>query len=1143
MTKTLLKNTFKEIADSKARFFSILAIIALGVGFLSGIKATVPSMYGMADEYYSQTELMDYRLVSTVGFSDDDVNEVAKLDNVTDVMPSYFADLIIKTTVGSSNGKVIRVMSAPESYDNYKALNTLNVMEGRLPEKKGEILVEYGSAGSSSYKLGDKIVFDQKSGDSDALDMVDTLEYTIVGKAESPMYISYQRGATTLGNGKVAAFMYIFQEDFIFERYTEMYVKTTCSQGETSAFDDEYEQNIINFSSALEDTADLRCEAFDTDVIGKAKKELEDSKNDYAVEKENAQNELADAKAEIEDSENEYNSKIAEAQSQLDTAQKQIDDNKSQLDASKIEYESGIAAGESELESAQLSIDSAKTEYYSGLEKFNAEIAQAEELFTEKETEFNAAKAEFEENQRPQLEYAIALCNSQIEELKAQIEAIEDEALLPVLNRQLSQAEETLAGYEAQLSAAEEQLNNAEEQLNSGRAELEAQKTEGQSQLDSALAQLQIAEEQLENGKAELETQKSEGKSKIAQAEKELTEAEESYNSGITELESQKTTGREQLDDAWKQYNDSKAEADDKFKEAEEKIADAEEEINNIAEPEWYVFDRNDTPGYSTFAQNVERLNSVAQVFPVFFLLVAVLVCVTTMSRLVEEKRKEIGILKAIGYGNLSIIMKFVIYAVFAGVLGCTVGILIGINTLPYIIYNAYQIMYYMPDIRIIPDMQSIALGVAAAVLCTLFVSVIVCVRELSQTCAKILRPKTPKAGKRILLERITPVWKHMNFSAKLTSRNIFRYKSRMFMTIIGIAGCTALIVAAFGLKNSFIPLTNIQYGEIFKYDAIVIPKDSTTVQELDYLVKAITDTGEASSIMLVDQQEIVVSKNNVVKDESTYLSVMADPENFSQVVELRTREEHSHLDISDDAVMINEKMADELSVQAGDTINVTVDDKTVELRVGGIYEQYISNFVYISPKLYEEKFGEQPKYNMAQVVFNSTGDDIQDKFGKKILANDKIAGITYMSSGLGEMEDMLNSLNMVVLVMIVCAATLAFVVLYNLTNINIAERVREIATFKVLGFYSKETSGVIYKENIVLTIFGIICGLVLGVFLTRFIILTIEVDNVMFGREILPTSFIFAALLTFAFAMIVNFVMEFKIKKVNMVESLKSVE
>ena len=590
-----------------------------------------------------------------------------------------------------------------------------------------------------------------------------------------------------------------------------------------------------------------------------------------------------------------------------------------------------------------------------------------------------------------------------------------------------------------------------------------------------------------------------------------------------------------------KEYNDSKAEADDKFKEAEQKIADAQEEIDAIADPEWYVFDRSDNPGYSTFAQNVERLGAVASVFPMFFLLVAVLVCVTTMSRLVEEKRKEIGILKALGYNNLSIIMKFAIYAVFAGVIGCTVGVLIGINTLPYIIYNAYQIMYYMPDISIVPDAQSIILGTLAAVLCTLLVSVIVCVRELSQSCAKILRPKTPKAGKRILLERITPIWKHMNFSAKLTTRNIFRYKSRMFMTIIGIAGCTALIVAAFGLKNSFIPLTDTQFSEIFKYNTVVIPKEGGTAEQLDYLKNAINNTGDAASIMLAGQQEVVVKKNNVVKDESTYLTVMEDPQRFSEVTELRTRGDKKHLDITDDSVMINEKMATELSAKVGDTVSVTVDDKTAELTVGGIYEQYIKNYVFISPKLYSEKFGEEPQFNMAQVVLKNP--DEQTAFGEKMLTNDKVAGVTYLSSGMGEIEDMLNSLNMVVLVMIICAAALAFVVLYNLTNINIAERVREIATFKVLGFYSRETSSVIYKENIVLTLGGILSGLVLGILLTRFIIQTVEVDNVMFGRDILPTSFVFAALLTFAFALIVNFAMGFKIKKVNMVESLKSVE
>ena len=322
MTKTLLKNTFREIANSKARFISILAIIALGVGFFAGIKATVPSMYNMADEYYSQSNLMDYRLVSTVGFDKDDVKAVENLDNVTDVMPSYFADLVLKSNGNGGNGKVIRVTAAPKNYNNNKTLNTLNIKEGRLPEKKGEILVEYGSVGSSDYKIGDKVVFGSESGESNALDMVDTLEYTVVGKAESPMYISYQRGSTTIGNGNIAAFMYIYQDDFVTERYTEMYVKTAFSDGDGSVFDDEYEKNIENFTSTLENTADLRCEVFDKDVIGKAKQELEDSKNDYETEKSEALTKLDDAKTTLDNSEKEYKAKIADAQSQLDTAKK-----------------------------------------------------------------------------------------------------------------------------------------------------------------------------------------------------------------------------------------------------------------------------------------------------------------------------------------------------------------------------------------------------------------------------------------------------------------------------------------------------------------------------------------------------------------------------------------------------------------------------------------------------------------------------------------------------------------------------------------------------------------------------------------------------------------------------------------------------
>ena len=557
----------------------------------------------------------------------------------------------------------------------------------------------------------------------------------------------------------------------------------------------------------------------------------------------------------------------------------------------------------------------------------------------------------------------------------------------------------------------------------------------------------------------------------------------------------------------------------------------------------WYVRNRDDNPGYDTFTQNADRLDAVASVFPLFFLLVAILVCVTTMTRLIEEKRTEIATFKALGYGNASIIAKFVIYSLIAGVTGSVIGTAIGVATLPFIIYNAYKIMYYIGDITLVLNVPIILMGILAAILCTTAVSIIVCAKSLRLKPAQAMRPKAPKPGKRILLERITPLWKHMSFTAKLTARNLFRYKARLCMTVIGVAGCTALIVAAFGLLNSFDPLTEVQFGEVFHYDAVVVPKDGGSEKQLDYLVKKAEKDEDVKRAMLCMQEEITIDAHGKHYSAPLTINVFSDTAHFDEIVHLQERESKNPLTLDDSGVMINEKYAATNKLKVGDTVKIKGKIGTAEAKIAGIYEQYINNYLYMTPKLYHELFKKQPVYNMLCVSLDEAKGDRADNFSSQMLSDNRIVAVTFMAEKITEFKNMLNSLNMVVLVMIVCAAALAFVVLYNLTNINIAERVREIATFKVLGFYNRETSSFIYKENIILTLMGIAVGLGLGILLTGFIVRTVEIDNVMFGREIYLTSYLYAAGLTMLFSLLVNGVMSFKIKAVNMVESLKSVE
>lgn len=1139
MTKSLLKNTFREIKNTKARFISIMAIIALGVGFFAGIKATVPSMYNLAENYYQEQNLMDYRLVSTVGFDEDDIKAVEQTEGVSAVMPSYFCDAQI---TAESGGDIVRLISVPEKYGDNSEQNSLVIKEGRMPEKPNEILVEHDSISGTRHNIGDKITFSKEAGDKDLTQQLDSLEYTVVGMVNSPLYISYQRGTTSIGNGKISEYMYIGSDSFKTERYTELYVKADFSEN-CLALSEDYKENSESLAKTLETTANTQCEIFDKDVIQKAKNELEDAKNEYNDEKTKAEKQLSDAKEKIESSQKEFDEKIADAQAELDSAKAQIESGKTELESSKNEYYSKIASAEDEISNQETQLENAQTEYEKSKTDFDSQILSAQNEIDNGRAEYETAYNEFKTTQEPQLLAGIEQAQTAVDSLKAAIAVETNPDVLAVLSSQLEQAQQTLDNLNSQYSQAILQFEESKAKLDSAQTELDAKKAEGQAQLDSALAQIESGRTALENGKAELETQKTEGFNKLVEAENSLDTAQSQYDEGVKELENQKTEGQQKLDDAQNEYDKEKTKADEKFTEAEEEINDAQKELDKLSAPEWYVFTRDENPGYSSFSLNADRLDAVASVFPVFFLLVAVLVCVTTMTRLIEEKRTEIATLKALGYSNISIITKFVIYALIAAILGSIVGTVLGVCSLPFIIYNAYKIMFYIGDITLVLNIPSVVLGIAAAVLCTTVVSVVVCMRSLSHKPAEAMRPKAPKPGKRILLEYITPLWKRFSFTAKLTARNLFRYKSRLCMTVIGVAGCTALIVAAFGLLNSFDPLTKDQFETIYKYDAVIVPKESGTEKELSYLTSDVESRENVSKFMLASQQEATVEFNGQLKDESTYLTVVQNPDELDSIVSLHTRKDKEELTLTDDGVLINEKLSEEFGIKVGDTIRISGEFGDSQAKVCGIFEQYLHNYIYMTPTLYSSLYGKNPSYNMLDVKLDDNSQTAQESFSSKILKDDRIAAVSFIATSLKEFENMLNSLNLVVLVMITCAAALAFVVLYNLTNINIAERVREIATFKVLGFNNRETSSFIYKENIVLTLLGIIVGLVLGIFLTSFIVQTVEIDNIMFGREIHPTSFIYAAGFTMLFSLLVNAVMSFKIKAVNMVESLKSVE
>jgi putative ABC transport system permease protein len=1122
MKKSLIKNTLREIKNSKARFFSIMAIIALGCGFYCGIRATAPSMVNMANSYYQRTSLMDYRLVSTVGFDDDDVKAVESVDGVTAVDAGYFADIVSDY---SDSAHEVRLIAVTDK------LNELTVLEGRLPQKKGEVVIEDGSFSGGDLKVGDTINVEKNAGDTDVSEMLTTLKFKVVGVVRSPLYISYERGSTTVGDGSLDTFMYVDKSSFDSERYTELYVKTKYSDGETMT--DEYLDNIDSFTSKLKKVGKTQSKIFKTDTIDDAQKTLDEKKQEYEDSKKKAEKKLSDAKSDLEEAEETYNTKIADAQAEITSAESKLQKGYADYNSAKEKYNEEIKKAEQKLSKAKKDYKKGEKEYKAGLKKYN-----------QGKKKYDQAYVEFYEETKPELETQLETAKTSLKTLEDGIAKI-DEQLSTLTNQVMVSALETQKSQlESQKEELEDGITKLENGLKTGESKLsKSEKTlkTSKAKLDKSKQKLESAKEEISKGEAKLKTSKTQGKAKLDKAYNKLKSSESKLAQAKTQLEESKTSGLQKINDGKKEYEKSKAKAEKKLAKAEKKLNKAQKKIDDIASPKWYVFDREDNPGYSTFSDNTDRVDAVAGVFPVFFLLVAVLVCLTTMTRLVDEKRTEIGTLKALGYSNSAIVAKFLVYSTTAGIIGSGIGIVIGINTLPYFIYNAYKMMYNMDAITIIADPVSIVLNVVIAVICTTFVTAFACYKSLNKRPAKLMRPKGPKTGKRILLERITPVWKRFGFTSKVTARNIFRYKSRMFMTVLGVAGCTALIVAAFGMKDSLSAIASVQFDEIYTYNAIVVADGGTSAEKVSELNSDIADCSQVNSSAVVAFVNGKVKSNSEEISDDVSISVPENLDDYKKIVNLRTRTNHKAISLNDDGVVITEKMSQLLNVKKGDTITLTVDDVEKNFKISSVCEQYVGHYVYMTPAIYEKCYG-SPDYSTVFVKLDND-EAKQSDFGKEMLERDDVSAITFIQSKIDEFNDMLNSMNMIVFIMILCAGALAFVVLYNLTNINIAERVREIATIKVLGFNNRETSSFIYRENIVLVVMGIIIGLIMGTFLSSWIVSTVELDTVMFGRTIRILSYVLATLLTVLFALVVNFIMYFKMKKIDMIESLKSVE
>ena len=808
---------------------------------------------------------------------------------------------------------------------------------------------------------------------------------------------------------------------------------------------------------------------------------------------------------------------------QIQASEAQIESQRQQLAANRSELESGLATVEDGL--SQLS--QKESELNAGLEQITAGQAQIDAgwiQIQEQENTLAASKAEIEAGEQ------------ELEKGQKQLKAAKKK--LNKAQKEIDSNAETLAAGQAELDANVAKLNDNEAQYASGLEQYHS----GARQIAENEAKLTSGEQEIAENEAKL----ADGEKEIADNEKKLADGEKEITDNVKKLQDAAKDlkkGEKDLADGKKEYEDAKKDAEDEIAENQQKLDDAKKELEDLEMPEWMVTDREALPEYTDYGDNADRLRNIGQVFPVIFFLVAALISLTTMTRMVEEQRTQIGTLKALGYKKSAIAAKYICYAFFATLLGSVLGMLIGEKIIPYIIITAYGIMYHNVANTISIDYQPgfALIASAASVVCTVGATLFASGKELQETPASLMRPPAPKEGKRVLLERLTFIWKHLSFSWKSTIRNLFRYKKRLIMTVFGIAGSMGLMLVGFGIQDSISDIAAIQYRELQHYDGMVIEDSDATEEEHAELFEYMKENEQIAHCNRVQMTKISAPKGS--SSVSIYLFVPESLSEFAKDVTLKNRITGETYELTDEGAAISEKTASLLGLKVGDMIPLKKGDKEYKVRVAVITENYMSHYLYMTPRVYEQTFGEKPEYE--NIVFTMQEDckDDLEMAGSRILANPGALSISYTSSLASQVDRMLSTLDAVILVLIVSAGMLAFVVLYNLNNINITERQRELATLKVLGFYDGEVSQYVLRENVILTVLGIMFGAVFGILIHRYVITTVEVDAVMFGRNIKPLSFLYSGILTSIFSIVVNGVMHFKLKTIDMVESLKSVE
>lgn len=1061
----LRKSTFREIRTSLARYLAIFAIVALGVGFFSGLKDCKESMVSTARRYLDTTNFYDYQILSSYGADDDSVAQAEAWKDVREAEGSIQIDVMARS--GSGDSRALKAISLPEK------INTLNVVEGRLPQNVNECVVDAYSITDEGYHVGDHIEITDEN-DKDKLKEFKVKKFDIVGTVNTPIYLDYQRGSTDIGNGSLDTFFFIDKDAFDVDYYTNLYVDL---EGDEISLTTEHEDSLKAEEDNMEDLAEAVTASRRETAQKEAQDKLDEKIQEYEDNLAKYEEEKADVERQLDNAEN----RITRGGNLIDSNRKKAKQGKKQAEATLKELEAQLE----EVKDGIKTLKDKRKEAAAGLEQAKSGKEQAEQA----KAEIEAAIAELENAAQADPENADQYY-AQIEGLKAQLETV---------NQQI-------AGIDAQIS-----------ELNAGIASI-----------DSMLEEAEAAKAQLEDG--------------IAQAREGISEAE----AGLEELDSQE----QKLNRSRRQLRAQKREAESEFEkakreldDAKDKLDEAQEKIDTMEIGNSYALSRKENVGYSSFDSNSSIVSNIAKIFPVFFFLIAALVCMTTMTRMVDEQRTQIGVLKALGYSNAQIVGKYLFYSGSAAFLGAVAGFFIGCKVFPVAIWNAYTMMYDFSDkVDYVINYKLGAISLATALLCSMGATWVSISSDFKVPPAELIRPKTPPAGKRILLERIKPVWNRISFLYKVSIRNIFRDKKRFLMMVIGVSGCTALLIAGIGIRATISKVADYQFDEISVYDITTLfSKNMNKDRQADFM-EEIQDAADlkAENVRFLHRGELTM----VIGDKTTDVTCVAtDGEGFGDFMDLHTGNQQIPWPGPGEIVIVR-KQAHDYDLDAGDEVTLREDYREMKVKIAAVADNYVYDSIFMSPETYREGFGKEPDIKAAYI---NLPEGSEEETIRSVAA--AAAGYEYTAAAQTNIDvrenvsRMMKSLNSIVYVVILSAALLAFIVLYNLTNINITERIREIATIKVLGFYQLEVSQYVFRENLFMTAVAAIVGIPMGDWLLKFVIDNIVVSMIFFEPRHGPYDIPIAVALTFVFAFFVNLAMQKRLRDVSMTESLKSVE